>query len=504
MSYLGIDIGMTGAKALVVSEEGKVLRKRYTDYGNDYKENILKEINPNHIWEGIRKIIKACQCKKLKEPVKTISASVSGDDFFPADRMGRPLTNVISAYQDTGKEYEDFIIKNGGGERKLFEITGQPIRDNVYPLHRMLWIKNNLPEIYEKTWKFLGWEEYINYLLTGECISDYSLVSRTLLFDVNKKEWSKSLIRKMGLEYDKFPGACRPGKVIGKVRRKIAQELDLPSNCLVTTGGFDQATASLGAGVTRQSGFSLSIGTVIASHWLIDDRSTINNKDYSCCCSLVGDKYLGFFFSFNGCAVLDWFFREIRAGNKHSSKTGNLYGYYNKQITTGSPSRLFMMPHLGGATQPYNDGNSKGVLLGIRLNTKNADILKAIYEGIAFDLKRNYTLLGDDNIDVKDIRVAGGGSRSDVWMQIMANVLDCEITTLKVDEGSSMGAALLGAYAIGDFGSIEEVSNLWVKRKEAVRPEPGSVREFEKKYQKYLKLYENVKSFNSFLERYDE
>ena len=504
MSYLGIDIGMTGAKALVVSETGRVLKRRYTDYGSDYKKNIQTRISPANVWAGVCKVIRGCRCDSLKEPLKCISVSVSGDDFFPADSKGRPLADVISAYQDTGKEYEEFIIKQGGGEKRLFEITGQPVRGNVYPLHRMLWIKDNQPEIYNRTWQFLGWEEYINLLLTGECVSDYSLVSRTLLFDINRKKWSRHLTGKMGIECEKLPKVEAPGKVIGKVRKKIARELDLPTNCLVATGGFDQATASLGAGVTGESVSSLSLGTVIAGHWLIEKRNGIRSRDYSYCCSLAGDNYMGLFFSFNGCAVLNWFFREFSGPCRRGDKQNDKYDYYNSRIVSGKPSGLFVLPHLAGAPQPYTDDDSRGAILGIRLDTSAADVLKAIYEGIAFDLKMNYQQLEADNISIKGIRASGGGSRSDAWMQILANVLGYEISTLKADEGSSMAAALLAATAAGDFNSVAEAADSWVKDKKTVQPDHDSVKQFDEKYQKYLRLHRNVKSFNKYLGRYDD
>jgi len=493
---------MTGAKALVVSRAGRVLKRKYTDYGRDYQQNILERISPRHVWEGVREVIQACRCDQLKEPLKSISVSVSGDDFFPADRRGKPLADVISAYQDTGKEYEEFIIERGGGAKRLFEITGQPIRGNVYPLHRMLWIRDNLPEIYERTWKFLGWEEYINLLLTGECVSDHSLVSRTLLFDIHRKKWSRTLCRKMGIEYEKLPRTEAPGKVVGKVRRKMAQELHLPDDCLVATGGFDQPTASLGAGVTDESVFSLSLGTVIAGHWLVRKKTATRNRDYSYCCSLTGDSHMGLFFSFNGCAVLNWFFREFGGQGKRKGKS--LYDYYNRRIKADRPSGLFVMPHLAGAPQPYSDNDSRGVIAGLRLDTSAADILKGIYEGIAFDLKMNYERLEKDGIRVGTIRATGGGSRSNVWMQIMANVLGYDIATLKADEGSSMGAAVLAACATGDFGSAREACDAWVKVRKTVRPEPASVKLFEAKYRKYLELHGNVKTFNKYLGRYDD
>ena len=500
MSVLGIDVGMTGAKALVVSEEGQVLRRRYTEYEIDYQESILERINPDHVWKGVCKVVRDCRCDRLHDPVKCLSVSVSGDDFFPADSRGRPLADVISAYRDTGREYEDFIVERGGGEQKLFEITGQPIRGNVYPLHRMLWIKDHLPDVYDRTWKFLGWEEYIHFLLTGQCISDHSLVSRTLLFDIHRKTWSRSLIRKMGLAHEKLPETETPGRVIGKVRKKVAQELCLPSICRVATGGFDQPAASLGAGVTGESVFSLGLGTVIASHWLVGKKTAIRNPDYSYCCSLTGNSHMGLFFSFNGCAVLNWFFREFGGPGERA----DLYDHYNSRIEPGTPAGLFVMPHLAGAPQPYNDDDSRGVIAGLRLDTSAADILKGIYEGIAFDLKINYERLERDGIEIRGIRATGGGSRSDPWMQIMANVLGHEITTLESDEGSSMGAAMLAARASGAFGSVAEAAACWVKEKKTVRPAPESVKRFDDKYRKYLKLHRNVRTFNKYLGEYDD
>ena len=141
MSYLGIDVGMTGAKALVVGEDGQCLREEYTTYCREYHKNLTEHIVPGHVWDGVQTIIRACRCCRLTDPVKAISISVSGDDFFPMDQEGNPLANVISAYKDTGIEYEEFIVEKLGDERTIYQLTGQPIRNNVYPLHRLLWIK---------------------------------------------------------------------------------------------------------------------------------------------------------------------------------------------------------------------------------------------------------------------------------------------------------------------------------------------------------------------------
>ncbi len=182
----------------------------------------------------------------------------------------------------------------------------------------------------------------------------------------------------------------------------------------------------------------------------------------------------------------------------------DLYQYYNSQITSRAPSRLFMMPHLGGAMQPYGDPDSKGVFVGIRLNTTSADILKSIYEGIAFDLKMNYELLKKRNVDMAEIRAVGGGSRSNVWMQLMANILQCKVATLKVDEGSGMGAALLGACAVQDFSTVDEAIDAWIDEKDVFLPEDRSASEFADKYDKYCSLYERIKPHNDFLTRYDD
>ena len=503
MSYLGVDIGMTGSKAIVVDAEGNLLKRTYSGYENGYKNNILREINPVHIWNAVKKVIQACNCGRLRDPVQVISLSVSGDDFFPTDKKGRPLANVISAYQTTGLEYEDYIIEKGGGETRIFERTGQPIRGNVYPLHRMLWIKENQPEVYDRTWKFSCWEEYFNYLLTGQCVSDYSLVSRTLLFDINRRKWSKSVINNVGLDYEKLPNVVAPGKVIGKVKPRIATELGLPSNCLAATGGFDQTTASLGAGVVKPGVCSLGMGTVVASHWLNEERN-IERQNYSYCCSSVGKKHLGFYYSLNGCAVLNWFLKGygVRRGGPLRAK--NRYDYYNRRMAADTPSPLFFMPHLAGATQPYKDADSKGTLLGIRLNTTGVDIVKAIYEGIAFDLKRNYEALRKENIVVGQIVAGGGGSRSNVWMQLMANILGVNVLTLQNDEGSALGVAMLGACAVGDFNSVEEAAEAWIKPKREFVPDKASHRAFEAKYRKYKGLYKSTKPYVEFLEQYHD
>lgn len=212
---------------------------------------------------------------------------------------------------------------------------------------------------------------------------------------------------------------------------------------------------------------------------------------------------MGLFFTSNGCAVLNWFLKEL-AGGKDKIATGkNVYERFNSQISSGRPSKLFLMPHLGGATQPYNNPHSKGVLLGLKFDTNSADIAKAIYEGIAFDLKRNYRLLEKNNMDIKEIRVVGGGSRSNVWMQLLANVTGYAITTLENEEGGSMAVALMGACAVKHFGGIEEAVGAWIKKKATFHPEANALADFEEKYEKYIEIYDNVKPFNHFLEAYN-
>ncbi|MBM3701048.1 MAG: hypothetical protein FJW68_09090, partial [Actinobacteria bacterium] len=378
MSHIGLDIGFTGAKAVVFSLEGRILSKSYSDYGSGYKSNLLlkNEIDPYHIISAVKKVLRQCKSTSVKDKPKTIAVSVSGDDLFPADNEGRSVYNVLSAYNRKPVKYRKLILDRLSGPDNIFYQTGQVLETDVLGLPRILWLNDNIDDLFKKTWKFLCWESYINWYMTGFAVTDFSNASRFLTFDIIHKRWAKNILDAFGIPENTMPDAVQAGSFIGKIRAGVAEELNLPPDLNVVAGGFDQATAALGAGIIEPGIFSLGMGTVFASHWIIDEftkaiikempnnytkskyrnkpanaltdsgvsLNTMQNraKPYPYCGYLMKDMYMGLLCNFNGSNAINWFFDNLAAYEKSRYKN-DVYEYFNKQISS-SPSNLFFMP----------------------------------------------------------------------------------------------------------------------------------------------------------------
>ncbi len=536
MSHIGLDVGFTGTKAVIFSTKGDILARSYFDYGSRYKKDLLEkgEINPKFILNGIKKVLSACNSRSLKDKPKTIAVSVSGDDLFPMDKKGRPLYNALASYNQKPVKYRDLISDKLDGQENIFNETGQVLDTDIMGLPRILWLIDNIPNLLDKTWKFLCWESYINLYLTGIAATDFSNASRFVTFDINKNCWSDKILGVFGLSEDKMPEALLAGSTIGKIRDKVADELELPHGLHVVAGGFDQATAALGAGVIDEGKFSLGMGTVFASHWAADgfkklhedkkpykDKEAYKNKNlkaikridgagfingapakaYPYCSYLIKDKYMGLLCNFNGSNIVNWFFDNLASYEKARYKN-KVYDYYNEKIDP-SPSNLFFMPHFMGATYPVNDLNSRGTCIGLDLSTGKKDLIKSIYEGLAFELKINYSNLAKvSGFNIDSIIAIGGSSRSRVWLQILSNILNINISTVTIDEGGCLACAILGAVSSGEFADITEGVKSLVKIKDSFAPESKNHSLFEDKFEIYKTIYENTKKFSDHLSRH--
>ncbi len=503
MSYIGLDVGFTGVKSVIFSGDAKIISSAYFDYGPGYKRDLLykNEIDPLVVLAGVKKVLISCRAKALKDRPRTISVSVSGDDLFPADKNGAPIYNVLSAYNQNPTRYRKDILNKLGSSKKIFNMTGQVIETDVLGLPRILWLVDNIPGLLKRTWKFLCWESYINYYFTGYAVTDYSNTSRFLTFDIFKNQWSGEILDKFNLSIAQMPAAEVAGSPVGRIKKDVADELDLPSDIMVLAGAFDQAAAAFGAGVLDEGIFSLGMGTVLASHWVlegVEKIKSVKKGHYPYCSYLDEGKVMGLFCNFNGSNIITWFFDSI--ADLEKEKYGSeVFNFYNSGIDS-YPSKLFFLPHFTGAGYPVNDVKSKGSFIGLDLKTDKKEIIKAVYEGISFELKLNYNdLATNTGFKISQIRAVGGSSRAKIWLQILSNVLNKNIITLKIDEGGCLACAILGAVYIGDFKNLKEGMDNFIKAREIIEPEKEKVKLFEEKFRQHKKLYYRLKELNQYI-----
>ncbi|MEM2849819.1 MAG: FGGY-family carbohydrate kinase, partial [Candidatus Bathyarchaeia archaeon] len=262
MYILGLDVGTTGCKAVLFNVDGRLVAQSYREYPLYHPKPSWSEEEPLEVWRGVVEAIKeaVARSRVKTDEIEALSVSAQGEAFTPLDRELNPLYRCITTWDDRAVKQHDEFLKLIGRE-ELFNITGHP-SSPVYTLFKLIWFKENMPEIYQKTWKFLLWEDYVNMLLCGAPAIDYSLASRTMIFDIRRLNWSREILELSGLDEGKLPEPYPSGKAVGEVSRKASEETGLAEGTLVVTGGHDQACGTLGVGAVNPGATYVATGTV--------------------------------------------------------------------------------------------------------------------------------------------------------------------------------------------------------------------------------------------------
>ncbi len=498
MSLLGLDIGTTGCKAVVFNVEGRILSTAYREYPLLYPQPGWAELDMRLVLKKTRESIQEVSSQARKDPVKALSISTQGEAFVPIDKKGSLLSNSPVSFDNRGENFVQWWRKSLGAE-KIMKITGQPLHP-MFSLIKIMWLKENHPHIYNKTWKFLCCEDLIIHKLGLPPTIDYSLASRTMAFDILEKTWSEEILSQADIERSLFPEVAPSGTVVGEIPKSIANELSLPSKVRVVTGGHDQPCGALGAGVKEEGVAMEAIGTTdcIAS---IFKEPRLNKKmlenNFACYPHTVPQFFVTLAFNFAGGSILKWFRDTLGEKEKEEAKKSgkDVYSILIDEANP-EPSSLYLLPHFTTAGTPYMDPNSSGAILGLSLNTDRTDLIKAILEGISFEMKYNLSLLEEMGIFVNELRAIGGGAKSRKWLQLKADIYGKKMVSLEVSEAVSLGAAILAGVATGEYSSIEEAVETTVGIKEVFYPQEEKRRVYEEKFQIYKDIYPTLKDLN--------
>jgi len=498
MAFIGLDLGTSGAKAVLFDERGRIIESSYKSYNVVYPKKGYKELNPEDVWEATKyTLIDISSRIRYKERVKALCTVSLGEAFIPIDNKGKVLYNSILATDVRGKEEIDILAKKIPRE-KIIEITGLPLSPN-YSIPKILWLKNYRYDIYKKVWKFLFYQDFIVYKLCGETISDYSLSSRSMALDITKKTWSENILNIAGVSPDLFPSLNYAGTIIDNINSHVADELGLPHFLLVILGGHDQPCCALGAGAILEGYAVDSIGTSECITTLLPSRlqSEVTEKfNFATEPFIDKDKYNTIAYLHTAGALLKWLINIFSL--EKENKGENPYVYFDK-LCSELPSSLFVIPHFSGTGTPYMDTKAKGAIVGLTLDTKKEDIYKGFLEGIAFDLQNNIEYLERSGIILNKLFAVGGGSISREWLQIKANISRKEISTLECDEAGALGGAILAAKAVGTYDSLQTAVKFMVRLKDTFYPNEKISKIYIEKFKQYVKLYKNIESTNSFI-----
>ncbi len=499
MSLLGIDLGTTGIKCAAYNEDGKMLCKAYREYPLHMPKKGIAELDQGLVVGSLFENIKELNSFEavFKDPVEALSISVSGDEAMPVNKSGTPLYNTIMTMDTRGNKENEWINSIIGAE-ELYRITGQP-PSNLYPLNKLLWFKNNKPEIFEKIYKFLCWEEFIFLKLGAEPVSDYSVTCRTLAFDLIKKQYSREILSKTGIDANLFPKAVLSGTLIGSVDKKLGTTLGFRNDVKIVTGGFDQICAALGSGVVKDGMVSIGTGTMEIMQICFKKPVTdikMMNYGYPFCNHALDGLFITMSINYCGGVIFKWYRDNLsKAEQEYAQKKGLKIYDVIMDLALKSKFPVQFLPYFEGSQTPRNNPDAAGAILGMTLRTKREDIIKGMFEGITFDLRLNIEKMEQTGIKIDTLRATGGGARSDTWLKIKADVTGKIIQKIDVDESGCMAVAVLAGHGTGKFDSIPDVLKKWVRVGQEFEPDMKKHRKYQAKYEQWLALYDSLEKF---------
>jgi xylulokinase len=358
-----------------------------------------------------------------------------------------------------------------------------------------MWLRRHEPGIIRRAWKLLCFEEYALWRLGGPeaAATDYSIAGRTMFFDVRREQWSGELLKLAGLRLEQMPRALPSGTALCEVQPRLARRLGLPRGVLVATGGHDQPAGALGAGVIRP-GLSLdSVGTVECLV-ISSDRPVLNRRMLrSNFCSYhhtAPGLYVTLAYNFTGASLMRWYRDALAQHEKELARRSgrDVYDVICSDLPEG-PTGILVLPHFTTTGTPLFDPHSKGAILGLTLGTTKQELVKALMEGVSYEMALNIELLRKAGMSIREIRATGGGAKSPAWAQIKADIYGVPVAVPDSSEAASLGVALLAGVAAGEYRSVGEAVDAAVRIRRVFRPDPRRSREYAEHFGRYKEIY---------------
>lgn len=500
MYLMGIDVGTTGAKAVVFDLNGEQKGCGFQEYGITYTKEGYAQQDPENIWSITKQVVRMA-VNGVGDRIGAISLSVQGDAVLPINKERNAIGPAHLGMDYRGKEEAEWCDKEIGGE-KLFAITGM----RPHPMNsiiKVMWIKKHQPELYEKTWKFVTWSDYILAKLgSDEIVIDYTQASRTMAFDLKKKVWSEELLKKMGIDYEKFAKPVASGISVGRINKALAQELAINPSAVLVTGGHDQTCASFGAGVVDEKLALDSHGTAEVLSALMETPKLTKGMYhgyYPCYCSLLPGKYFTFSLNHTAGLLLKWFAENFCEGDyqKASKNKESIYSYIFSNMPQ-MPSEVMVLPYMNGSGTPTCDISQKGAFLGLTMNTSRFDVAKGIIEALSFESRLNIEYLDKNDIRIRELRCVGGGARTAAGLQNKADILGMPVSSLRIREAACLGAALSAGLCMKLYRSPEEAVQI-VKVQEVYEPNVQKHKIYTDRFELYKEIYSLFGKINQML-----
>ena len=482
MLYIGVDLGTSSVKMLLMNGEGEIRKIVSREYPLSIPKPGWSEQNPEDWWNMFVDGCKELIADEDKSQVAGISFSGQMHGLVTLDAEDRVIRPAILWNDGRTQKECDYLNKTIGRE-VISSYTGNMALTGFTAL-KILWMRENEPELFAKIEKIMLPKDYIAYRLSGVHCTDVSDASGMLLLNVEKKQWSDEMIEICGIKKSQLAKLHESYEAVGTVKPQIAEMLGIPASCKVVAGGGDQAVGAVGTGTVGDGMCSVSLGTsgtvfIVSKEYAVDDNNALHSFAHA------DGQY-----HFMGCTLAaaasnKWWMDEIIRTTAYSEE--------QKSITKLGDNNVYYLPYLMGERTPHNNPNARGTFTGMMMNTSREDMTQAVLEGVAFSLRDALEIARSFGVKIERIRINGGGAKSPLWCKIMANVLNVKVDKINSAEGPAFGAAILAAVGCGEYASVAEATSKLISVVETTEQSPELTEKYNTRYQVWKQIYPALK-----------
>ena len=482
MLFIGVDLGTSAVKLLLMDENGKIKKTVSREYPLYFPHPGWSEQKPEDWYiqsmDGLKELLK----DKKKEEVAGISFGGQMHGLVLLDENDEVIRPAL--LWNDGRTYEECdYLNNVIGKDKLSEYTAN-ISFTGFTAPKILWVKNKEPENFARIKKIMLPKDYLAYRLSGVHCTDVSDASGMLLFDVKNRTWSKEMCEICSVKPEWLAKVYESYEVVGTLKKEVAEELGIPAAAKVIAGAGDNAAAAVGTGTVGDGRCNISLGTsgtifISSRKFGVDKNNALHSFDHA-----DGTYHLmGCMLSAASCNK--WWMDEILKTKEYAKE--------QEGIDKLGENHVFFLPYLMGERSPHNNPNARGTFTGITMDTTREDMTQAVLEGVAFALRDSLEVAKSLGIPITRTKICGGGAKSPLWCKMIANILNLKVDKIESEEGPALGAAMLAAVGCGVCGSVEEIAEKMVKVVDTIEPDPSIAAKYDEKYAQFKQIYPALK-----------
>lgn len=482
MLYIGVDLGTSAVKLLLMDEKGNIKNIVSKEYPLSFPKSGWSEQNPEDWYEksveGIKELVDGFE----KEQVAGISFGGQMHGLVTLDEKDQVIRPAI-LWNDSRSTKETDYLNEVIGKETLSKYTAN-IAFTGFTAPKILWMKENEPEKFAKIKKIMLPKDYLAYRLSGAFCSDYSDASGMLLLDVEHKCWSKEMMELCGIAEEQLPTLYESYDVVETLKEEVAKELGLPATVKVIAGAGDNAAAAIGTGTVGEGNCNISLGTsgtifISSKQFKVDPHNALHSFAHA-----DGHYHLmGCMLSAASCNK--WWMEEILKTTDFDKE--------QEEIVTLGENQVFYLPYLMGERSPHNDPKARATFIGMTMDTTREEMTQAVLEGVIFALRDSLEVARSLGIKIERTKICGGGAKSSLWKKMVANILNLKVEVIESEQGPALGGAILAAVGCGEYEDVESVVGHFVTVVETIEPEQELVKKYEERYQKFKQIYPALK-----------